>query len=1346
MKKIYKKLRTTRMAMLLLLMGIFILSANMSFAKQNKIDSVAIGPQQGYVLPGETGSVTYLVTIYRAKDPGNNGELNIGLCLRNGDGSQIFSHDSISYSFDPAVPVMLWGQNIKDSVVTTTLTIHVDSAMNNTTAVEFGVRAWYPATTNDGCNIAIGDFEEALTGIFQLGVPPAIVCPANITQDTDEGECEADVSYSLNYISDTDLTLTEGQYHGIPEPDIYYSLDGTNYLPGDGSGLTYLKGTTTVYLRADNGLGQAAECNFDITVEDNEAPTWTTGSQELDTMLACDDDEGLILAQSWGPAATDNCGVTSIDKTPGAFIPSQECQQSGTITNTWKATDSSGNTSTVFTQVITIVDTVAPVWTTEEFALDSTLACDDGDGLTLVQGWYPVALDNCDADVSNILKVAGNFVPSLECDQSGSYTNTWTVTDDCGNTSAIYTQVITIIDTVAPVWTTEEFALDSTLACDDSEGLTLVQGWFPVAVDNCDADVTDIVKVPGEFVPSLECDQSGSYTNTWTATDDCGNTSAVYTQIITIIDTVAPVWTTEDFALDSTLACDDSEGLTLVQGWFPVAMDNCDANVTDIVKVTGEFVPSLECDQSGTYTNTWTVTDDCGNTSAVYTQIITIVDTVAPVWITEEFALDSTLSCDDAEGLTLVQGWFPIAMDNCDADVSDIQKVAGDFEASAECPQSGIYNNTWTVADDCGNISTVFSQLITIIDTTPPTLSLPEVDEFYPTDEATRCEGTERSFEATAVDNCGEATVTYKVGADTIEFPYFFEVGTTTVKVIAEDECGNAAIDSFNVVVKIPTTTEAFVSAEAARYCDEVTLYAEIDGECPDNKLTGNVDFYLDDTTFVGSAPAYPIPLGEAGYGKLRATLIYKIKVIPEANYDSDPRTVTAEFMPTSEYYAGSEDDTTLLIYPRKIDPFVAISGFYTDNMLAWTTGPNSSSGTITMAAIMKDNNDPEGDLRGADVTFCFVEIEGQDTTYKAIPSAKKLPAGLINILDGTYGAASADVQIDIRKVEEIKIGVILSGGYINDPAADPAIATVSLAKPTADGTAEGEGELANTNSEGMIKGASEETTSFNFNVEYNNKQTNPQGSMTIEVKSWYNPDGTLDGELHTYVIESNAINLFAIGPNSEFPLADNQAIFDAKANISEKMDDGSTVEIDGNSPLHVTFIDGDFDGREGLDSIGITYYRKDGGVWFSSYWDWSAVGVLENPVTLDQEVSGEITIWKEEAEVEVQASSKGNKNKSAFIPSDSQIAIDGPDLKVFPNPFKDQARFEFVSPVAAQAKIDIYNLAGQMVQTIFDEYIEENTYYNAEFQPVNQGSGLYFYKMQLGDQLYNGKLVYKKE
>ncbi|MGL2967633.1 HYR-like domain-containing protein, partial [Flavobacterium sp. XGLA_31] len=113
-----------------------------------------------------------------------------------------------------------------------------------------------------------------------------------------------------------------------------------------------------------------------------------------------------------------------------------------------------------------------------------------------------------------------------------------------------------------------------------------------------------------------------------------GNTSAVFTQVITVQDTTAPTWSTAAGTLDATVECSDAAALATAQAAFPIASDLCDADVTNIVKTSGEFVANEGCANAGTYTNTWTVADACGNTSAVFTQVITVQDTTAPTWTT----------------------------------------------------------------------------------------------------------------------------------------------------------------------------------------------------------------------------------------------------------------------------------------------------------------------------------------------------------------------------------------------------------------------------------------------------------------------------------------------------------------------------------------------------------------------------------------------------------------------------------------------------------------------------------------------------------------------------------------
>jgi hypothetical protein len=85
------------------------------------------------------------------------------------------------------------------------------------------------------------------------------------------------------------------------------------------------------------------------------------------------------------------------------------------------------------------------------------------------------------------------------------------------------------------------------------------------------------------------------------------------------------------------------------------------------------------------------------------------------------------------------------------------------------------------------------------------------------------------------------------------------------------------------------------------------------------------------------------------------------------------------------------------------------------------------------------------------------------------------------------------------------------------------------------------------------------------------------------------------------------------------------------------------------------------------------------------------------------------------------------------------------PNLKVYPNPFSKYLRFEFVSPEAVDARIDIFDVTGRMVKTIFEQPIEGGVSYEAEFKPETEVSDMYIYRMVMGDAFYNGTVTYKK-
>jgi gliding motility-associated-like protein len=250
-----------------------------------------------------------------------------------------------------------------------------------------------------------------------------------------------------------------------------------------------------------------------------------------------------------------------------------------------------------------------------------------------------------------------------------------------------------------PTWGTMPGDLDRIIDCSDLEGLLNAQALTPVAIDNCDEDETIVSKFSGPFIPG-SCGGTGTYTNVWTATDDCG--SLTYTQIITITDLIAPTWVTPLNSLNRTVSCEDAAALTAAQNLFPVATDNCDGDVTNIVKSSGSFAPG-SCGQSGTYTNTWTVTDDCGNASATYTQIITVTDLIAPTFIVpSDITICRNIDCS-FDISTSITGDVIDENDNCS---TGLDAIFVDESHLTSCNEFGYIKRIWTLTDACGNTTT----------------------------------------------------------------------------------------------------------------------------------------------------------------------------------------------------------------------------------------------------------------------------------------------------------------------------------------------------------------------------------------------------------------------------------------------------------------------------------------------------------------------------------------------------------------------------------------------------------------------------------------------------------------
>jgi hypothetical protein len=98
------------------------------------------------------------------------------------------------------------------------------------------------------------------------------------------------------------------------------------------------------------------------------------------------------------------------------------------------------------------------------------------------------------------------------------------------------------------------------------------------------------------------------------------------------------------------------------------------------------------------------------------------------------------------------------------------------------------------------------------------------------------------------------------------------------------------------------------------------------------------------------------------------------------------------------------------------------------------------------------------------------------------------------------------------------------------------------------------------------------------------------------------------------------------------------------------------------------------------------------------------------------------------------------NKSAEVILP-----VTDKTNLLVYPNPFSDKLWFEFVAPADMHARINLYDVTGRMMQTVFDNEVKAGINYNADFVPSTNTSGMYFYRMTLGEEVFNGKVMYKK-
>ncbi|MCB9251617.1 MAG: HYR domain-containing protein [Flavobacteriales bacterium] len=611
---------------------------------------------------------------------------------------------------------------------------------------------------------------------------PSIACVGDQTRSTDAGKCSYKaVGNEFNPTSYSD---------NCPGSTITNSFNNSSSL----TGAVFPKGVTSVTWTITDASNNSATCSFDVTVEDNEDPKITCQSDQTKSMDAgrCD---YTVSGTEFDPASySDNCPKVSIENDynnsntlAGAIFTK------GTVTVTWTATDSSGNTATCSFDV-TVKDDEDP---TISCVSNQTRSMDPGKCDYTVVGteFNPTSYgDNCpNPTIKNNYNNSNTLAGAVFT--KGTSTVTWTVTDASGNTSTCSFDVTVNDDE------------DPTISCVGNQSKNMDPGKCTYTVNGTEFDPTSFddncpnATIKNNFNNTASLAgavfDKGLTTVTWTVTDASNNT-ATCSFNVTVIDNQNPTITCQS---DQTRSTDNGKCTYAVSGteFDPVSFtDNCPGSTT-----SNNFNNSATLNNAifpkGTTTVIWTVTD-AANNIATCSFDVTINDNEDPKI---SCVTDQTRSTDAGKCSYKTVGteFDPVSYsDNCPG-VTITNDYNNSNTLNNEIFPKGTTTVTWTATDASNNTSTC-SIDIEVEDDEDPTITCIS-DKTKSTNPGVctyKVTGTE--FDPVSTDdNCGVASVTNDHNGTSSLAGALFSKGTTTVTWTVMDSAGNTSTCSFDVTV-----------------------------------------------------------------------------------------------------------------------------------------------------------------------------------------------------------------------------------------------------------------------------------------------------------------------------------------------------------------------------------------------------------------------------------------------------------------------------------------------------------------------------------------------------------------
>jgi uncharacterized repeat protein (TIGR01451 family) len=660
------------------------------------------------------------------------------------------------------------------------------SVISNTASVT--TTTTEPVNPNGDNNTSTSEVAVAATAC-QLSIP------GNITVDAASGQAGATVTYA---------TPTGTGDCGSP----VVGEDGVTIIPpiscSPASGSFFGVGTSTVICSAQTG----AAVSFQVTVNNpgGGLAISLNGANPLAIECGVDfNDPGASAVNGTG----GNVPVVVTYPTGFNFVTDEDGNSillppaPGTYIITYTATEGSNSVST--TRTVNVSDTEAP-----------SISVNGANPYRIQQGSCSpfvdpgaTALDACAGPKPVTSSTSGpGGATSVNPSIAGTYTVTYTASDGSGHTATATRTVL--------VGNFPENELDQPIFSNQAPTITL-NGDDQMSID-CGTPFIDpgaTATVCGGSVPvttsgTVDIHTPGTYSITYSAT--ANGQTAEATRIVTVeADNTAPIITVNG-ANPMTVECH-----TTFTDPGATAHDACAGNFA--ATASGAVDPNTV----GQYTITYNATDPSGHAATPVTRTVNVVDTTVPTVTAPPNVTVNTGAGATSCGATVSNAALGTASatDSCQGALSTTRSGV----PAGNIFPVGTTTVTYSATDASSNTGTA-TQTVTVIDNTPPTITLNGANPM-----TVECHTSFTNPGATAHDNCSADFAATASGSVNVNV-----VGSYTITYNATDAAGNNAAAVTRTVI-VQDTTKPVITLNGAnpQYVECHTSYPELGATANDS-------------------------------------------------------------------------------------------------------------------------------------------------------------------------------------------------------------------------------------------------------------------------------------------------------------------------------------------------------------------------------------------------------------------------------------------------------------------------------------------------------------------------------